>query len=163
LRRHEIEPALGLAAEHLHERLLWSGASAHELGEAAIAQALGGARVHVATHDLVGDDRPLGLVEPGQHLPGFADEPPEGRLEVHTFWPLITKRSPSRTARVVSDARSLPAPGSLMPRHADRSPCRIGMAYRSICASLPKSKIDGATIPRPCGFVVRATPASVSS
>ena len=29
---------------------------------------------------------------------------------VHTFWPLITHSSPSRTARVVSDARSEPAP-----------------------------------------------------
>ena len=32
---------------------------------------------------------------------------------VHTFWPLTTNSSPSRSARVVSDARSLPAPGSL--------------------------------------------------
>ena len=32
---------------------------------------------------------------------------------VHTFWPLMTHSSPSRTARVDSDARSLPAPGSL--------------------------------------------------
>ena len=32
---------------------------------------------------------------------------------VKTFWPLMTYSSPSRTARVLSDARSVPAPGSL--------------------------------------------------
>ena len=38
--------------------------------------------------------------------------------EVHTFWPLTTKWSPSSTARVRRPARSLPAPGSLMPSAA---------------------------------------------
>ncbi len=32
--------------------------------------------------------------------------------EVQIFWPLMTYSSPSRTARVCSDARSDPAPGS---------------------------------------------------
>ena len=32
---------------------------------------------------------------------------------VHTFWPLTTHSSPSRSARVLSAARSEPAPGSL--------------------------------------------------
>ena len=32
--------------------------------------------------------------------------------EVHIFWPLITHSSPSRRARVLSDARSVPEPGS---------------------------------------------------
>ena len=32
--------------------------------------------------------------------------------EVHIFWPLITYSSPSRMARVCSEARSEPAPGS---------------------------------------------------
>jgi hypothetical protein len=32
--------------------------------------------------------------------------------DVHTFWPLTTNSSPSRTARVCSDATSEPAPGS---------------------------------------------------
>ena len=36
---------------------------------------------------------------------------------VHTFWPVITQVSPSRTARVASDARSEPAPGSLKSWH----------------------------------------------
>ena len=30
----------------------------------------------------------------------------------HTFWPLIMNRSPSLSARVASEPRSLPAPGS---------------------------------------------------
>ncbi len=34
-------------------------------------------------------------------------------LEHQTFWPVMTYSSPSRSARVVSDARSDPAPGSL--------------------------------------------------
>ena len=33
--------------------------------------------------------------------------------DVHTFCPLTIQSSPSRTARVASDARSDPAPGSL--------------------------------------------------
>ena len=33
-------------------------------------------------------------------------------VEVQIFWPLITKSSPSSTARVCSEARSEPAPGS---------------------------------------------------
>ena len=36
---------------------------------------------------------------------------------LHTFWPLMTQRSPSRSARVVSPARSEPAPGSLNSWH----------------------------------------------
>ena len=32
---------------------------------------------------------------------------------VNTFWPLTTYSSPSRTALVRSDARSVPAPGSV--------------------------------------------------
>ena len=32
--------------------------------------------------------------------------------DVHIFWPLITHSSPSRTARVFSEARSVPEPGS---------------------------------------------------
>ena len=32
--------------------------------------------------------------------------------DVHTFWPSTTHSSPSRTARVLTAARSEPAPGS---------------------------------------------------
>ena len=41
---------------------------------------------------------------------------------VHTFWPLMIQRSPSCTARVVSDARSLPEPGSEKPWHHCSAP-----------------------------------------
>ena len=57
--------------------------------------------------------------------------------EVHTFWPLTTKSSPSSTARVDSPARSLPAPGSLMPRHQAISARSVGRAQRSFCSSVP--------------------------
>ena len=72
--------------------------------------------------------------------------------EVHTFWPLTTKRSPSRSARVRSPARSEPASGSLMPRAAVISARRIGRAQRCFCSSVPKPRIDGTMIDRPCGL-----------
>ena len=43
---------------------------------------------------------------------------------VHTFWPLITHSSPRWVALVVSDARSLPEPGSEKPWHQCSSPRR---------------------------------------
>ncbi len=42
--------------------------------------------------------------------------------EVHTFWPLTIHSSPSLTARVVSPARSEPAPGSLKSWHQALAP-----------------------------------------
>jgi hypothetical protein len=46
--------------------------------------------------------------------------------DVHTFCPLTTKWSPSRTARVRSEARSEPPPGSLIPSDAVISARKIG-------------------------------------
>ena len=57
---------------------------------------------------------------------------------VQTFWPSTTHSSPSRRARVETDARSLPAPGSLKPWHQYSSPRRIGGRNRARCASDPK-------------------------
>ena len=45
---------------------------------------------------------------------------------VHIFWPLTMNASPSRTAFVPSEARSLPAFGSENPWHQISSPERIG-------------------------------------
>ena len=42
--------------------------------------------------------------------------------EFHTFWPVTTNSSPSRTARHARPARSLPAPGSLKSWHTEYSP-----------------------------------------
>ena len=56
------------------------------------------------------------------------DEAPVGVMRarvVHTFWPLITHSSPSRTARVLMLARSEPAPGSLKPWHHSSVACRM--------------------------------------
>jgi hypothetical protein len=72
--------------------------------------------------------------------------------EVHTFWPLTTKWSPSRTARVRSDARSDPALGSLMPSDAVRSPRSTGTAQSCFCCSLPNVINDAATMFTPCGL-----------
>ena len=46
--------------------------------------------------------------------------------QVQIFGPVTTYSSPSRTARVRSEARSLPAPGSENPWHQTSSPRRIG-------------------------------------
>ena len=45
---------------------------------------------------------------------------------VHTFWPVTTHSSPSRTARVFSEARSEPDSGSEKPWHQISSADRIG-------------------------------------
>ena len=45
---------------------------------------------------------------------------------VHTFWPVSTQPSPSRSARVASEARSDPAPGSLKSWHHARCCRRCG-------------------------------------
>ena len=60
--------------------------------------------------------------------------------DVHTFCPLTTKLSPSRTARVRSDARSEPAPGSLIPSDAVISARRIGTAHLRCCS--PRAERD---------------------
>ena len=57
--------------------------------------------------------------------------------EVHTFWPLTTHSSPSRTAVVDSDATSEPAPGSLNSWHQISSPRSSFVRYRCCCASVP--------------------------
>ena len=62
-----------------------------------------------------------GLVR-AMRMPNFENCAPD----VHTFWPFTTHSSPSRTARVVSDAKSLPAPGSLNSWHQISSPARSG-------------------------------------
>ena len=72
--------------------------------------------------------------------------------EVHTFWPLTTKWSPSRTALVRSDARSEPALGSLIPSDAVISARRIGTAQRCFCSSVPNEISDAAMIFTPCGL-----------
>ena len=45
---------------------------------------------------------------------------------VHTFWPLTTHSSPSRTARVARLATSEPAPGSLKSWHQISSQVKSG-------------------------------------
>jgi hypothetical protein len=45
---------------------------------------------------------------------------------VHTFWPVTSQSSPSRTAFVLTEARSDPEPGSEKPWHQISSADRIG-------------------------------------
>ena len=58
-------------------------------------------------------------------------------LEVHTFWPLTTHSSPSRSALVCSPARSDPAPGSEYSRHIPTSSRSSGRTNRSFSESVP--------------------------
>ena len=67
-------------------------------------------------------------------------------LEVHTFCPFTIHWSPSRTARVDSPARSLPAPGSLNSWHHISSPRSVAGMYRCRCSSVPSSRMAGPTI-----------------
>ena len=69
--------------------------------------------------------------------------------EVQIFCPLITKSSPSRTARVCSDARSEPEPGSENPWHHCTSPERIRPRCSFFCSSLPCTMSVGPTIDVP--------------
>ena len=67
----------------------------------------------------------------------------------HTFWPLTTHSSPSRTARVESDARSEPAPGSLNSWHHTSSPVNSGRSSLRRSSSVPWVTIVGAARNRP--------------
>ena len=55
----------------------------------------------------------------------------------HTFWPVMTHSSPSRTALQASPARSEPAPGSLNSWHQASSPVNIRRRNRPFSSSLP--------------------------
>ena len=58
-------------------------------------------------------------------------------IEVQTFWPLTSQPPSIRSARVVSDARSEPAPGSLKSWHHSISPRNVGGIQRCCWASVP--------------------------
>ena len=81
--------------------------------------------------------------------------------EVHTFCPLTTKWSSRSSALVVSEARSLPALGSLMPTHHVISPRERGRTKRSFCSSVPNSTMEAAQMERPWGLSDRGTMRSV--
>ena len=63
--------------------------------------------------------------------------------EVHTFWPSRTQPPSTRVARVVSAARSEPAPGSLNSWHQSSSPRRVGPTHRSVCSGVPWAMMVG--------------------
>jgi len=65
--------------------------------------------------------------------------------EVHTFWPVTRQPSPSRSARVATEARSLPAPGSLKSWHHSSSAVRMRRSQRSFCADVPIASRVGPT------------------
>ena len=62
----------------------------------------------------------------------------------HTFWPVTTHSSPSRTALVCSDAMSEPAPGSENSWHHTSLPVAMPGRNRSFCSSVPCARIVGA-------------------
>ena len=79
--------------------------------------------------------------------------------EVHTFWPVSFQPPSTRSARVRSEARSEPEPGSEKSWHQTSSPRSDGSTNRSRCASLPCSRIVGSAQPA-ITMSGRATPAA---
>ena len=75
-------------------------------------------------------------------------------LVVQTFCPLTTQESPSSSARVLSAARSLPAPGSENPWHQMTSLCSSGRMMSCFCCSVPIFITVGARKVRPSGLTV---------
>ena len=67
--------------------------------------------------------------------------------EFHTFWPLSRQPPSTFSARVRSDARSEPAPGSEKSWHQVSSPSSEGRTNRSRCSSVPCSRIVGTAHP----------------
>src|SRR3984957_538303 len=55
---------------------------------------------------------------------------------VQIFWPVTTRSPESMTARVRSEARSDPAPGSENPWHQRASPRRIGGRWAAFCSGV---------------------------
>ena len=92
--------------------------------------------------------RPLCLGTSGSvramHMPNAA----RSADEVHTFWPVSTHSSPSRTARSWAAATSLPALGSLKSWHHDSSARSIGATWRRFCVSVPYWSTTGTHMPR---------------
>ena len=76
-------------------------------------------------------------------------------LEIRVLAPLMTKSSPSRSARVRIAATSDPASGSVMANAAILCPSRTAGRYAAFSSSLPASVI--APVPRPC--IAKATSA----
>ena len=76
---------------------------------------------------------------------------------VHTFCPFTIHSSPSRTARVASDATSEPAPGSLKSWHQISSCLAMGMRKRCFCSSVPQCMIVGPPMPMPMMLNERGT------
>ena len=66
-------------------------------------------------------------------------------IVVHTFCPVSDHPPSTRSARVVSDARSEPAPGSLNSWHHRISPRIVGPIQRSCCSAVPCAMSVGST------------------
>ena len=68
---------------------------------------------------------------------------------LHTFCPVMTHSSPSRSARAASDARSDPAPGSEKSWHQISTFFTIFGRKRAFCSSVPQAMIVGPARLRP--------------
>ncbi len=73
--------------------------------------------------------------------------------DVHTFWPVMRQPSPSATARVRNDTRSVPASGSEKPWHQITSPEAMADRCLAFCSAVPYRISAGPTqlIPMYCG------------
>jgi hypothetical protein len=82
---------------------------------------------------------------------------------VQTFCPVTTHSLPLRTARVFSDARSEPEPGSEKPWHQISSADRIGARKRCFWSSVPWAITVGPPIASPRTLAICGAPARAIS
>lgn len=77
---------------------------------------------------------------------------------VQIFWPVIRQPPSTRSARVLSEARSDPAPGSLNSWHHTTSPRSVGTASARFCSSVPCATIASVAQPpmSSCGMAMPA-------
>ena len=92
-------------------------------------------------------------------MPQLLTRPPEH----HTFCPLTTKRSPSRSARVASDPRSLPAPGSENSWHQTCSAVSVARRCWACCSGVPYCRIAPPASTSPTMLSTAGTPARAHS
>ena len=92
-------------------------------------------------------------------MPQLLTRPPEH----HTLAPLTTKWSPSRSARVDSDARSLPAPASENSWHHTWSAVNVARRCSSRCSAVPWRRMAPPASTSPTMLSTGGTPARAHS
>src|ERR1700720_683231 len=83
-------------------------------------------------------------------------------LVIHILRPLRIQSDPSRRARVVIEAGSEPASGSVRPKQPSSSPAAIPGSHRCFCSSEPNLQIANIAS-EPCTDTIDRIPESAAS